>query len=266
MNDKTRYLILRTREIMKGYTAADTDAEDTDQMQELPSPEILKRAKSKKVVSLPLDFRDCAADRNLVEIIEGRKSLREFSPVGLTIRELSFLLWASQGMRRFAGGDYKVTYRNVPSAGSRHPLETYLFINNVIGVEPGIYHYIPSGHMLELWDENAGYREELGKALCDQEFALDAAAVFVWSAIPYRTEWRYGLKAAKYIMIDAGAALENLYLACEAVGGGACAIGAYDQDLMDELLGFFPGPSAEPGYEFSLLAAAVGKKRKRPLR
>jgi SagB-type dehydrogenase family enzyme len=264
MNDKTRYIILRQREIMKGYTSADVNAEDTDQMQELPPPQMFSKPKCREIISLPLDFRDCVSERGIADLLAERKSLHDFSPVALTMEELSFLLWATQGMRSFAGKEVKVSYRNVPSAGSRHPLETYMFIDKVIGLKSGLYHYLPMGHMLQLLEEGDDYREELAKALCDQEFALEAAVVFVWSAVPYRTEWRYGLKAAKYIMIDAGAVLENLYLAGEAVGCGTCALGAYDQELLDELLGFMPGPSAEPGYEFSLLAAAVGKRRKRP--
>ena len=62
-------------------------------------------------------------------------------------------------------------------------------------------------------------------------------------------------------MLDAGHVCENLYLACEAIGCGTCAVGAYDQELLDELLGFAPRPSADEDYEFSIYAAAVGKQK-----
>lgn len=148
----------------------------------------------------------------------------------------------------------------MPSAGSRHAFETYLFISRVEGIKPGIYHYLPADHTLELWEDKPDYAEELSEALCDQTFAGTAPVTFVWSVIPYRTEWRYGMKSHKYMLIDAGHVCENLYLACESIGCGTCAVGAYDQEKLDELLGFDAGPSAETDYEFAVYSASVGKK------
>ena len=261
MNEKTKYQVLRQREVMKGYTSADVVAESTDQQQGLPFPSPLKQTGNTDMIRLPLDFERVLQKKNLFQILEERESCRVFREEKLTIRELSFLLWATQGIRSFAGKQNQVTYRNVPSAGSRHSFETYLFVSGVAGVEPGIYHYLPFGHQLELWERYPDYQEELTEALCGQKFAGTAPVTFVWSAIPYRMEWRYGLKAHKYIMIDAGHVCENLYLSCEVIGCGACAIGAYDQELLDELLGFASGPSGEPDNEFSVYVAAVGKRK-----
>ena len=76
---------------------------------------------------------------------------------------------------------------------------------------------------------------------------------FVWTAIPYRMEWRYGMAAHKVIAIDAGHVCQNLYLACEAVDAGTCAIAAYDQERMDRLLG------VDGSEEFTVYLASVGK-------
>lgn len=263
MNDRTKYEILKRREGMKGYTAADAAAEETDQQQRLPYLAPLKASGEKEKIRLPLDFEDVVSEKNLFMLLKERESCRRYSDKKLSLKELSFLLWATQGVRRYAGKQKQVTFRNVPSAGSRHPFETYLFIKSVEGLQAGIYHYLPAAHELEVWEENADYEPALTEALCGQKFAAAAPVTFVWSVIPYRTEWRYGLKAHKYAMIDAGHVCENLYLACEAIGCGTCAIGAYDQELLDELLGFAPGPSPETDYEFALYAAPVGKKDKK---
>lgn len=168
------------------------------------------------------------------------------------------LLWSSQGIRKMAKNANSITFRNVPSAGARHPLETYLFVNRVEGLQKGIYHYISEEHSLEM--VFAGdYDTELLEAVCGQKFAVQAQVLFAWSAVPYRTEWRYGMKAMKYILLDAGHTCENLYLAATAAGLGCCAIGAYDQECIDELLGFPPGPSAATDYECTVYLAAVGK-------
>lgn len=262
MNDKTKYEVLKRREMMKAYTAADVGAEPTDQQQKLPFPMPVKQGKGTKTIALPLDFEEIVQDKNLLTLLKERESCRAYKEEELSLKELSFLLWATQGIRHFAGKMKQVTFRNVPSAGSRHPLETYLFINKAEGIAPGIYHYLPSGHALELWEDKPDYTEELTAALVGQAFAAAAPVTFVWSVVPYRTEWRYGLKSHKYMLVDAGHVCENLYLACEAIGCGTCAIGAYDQELLDELLGFAGGPCAEADNEFSLYAAPVGRKER----
>lgn len=261
MNETTRYKILRQREMMKGYTAEYAGAEPTDQQQKLPFPMPLKEAKGTARIALPMDFEDVVGNKGIFSLLAERESCRVYADEEVSLKELSFLLWATQGVRGYAGRSRQVTFRNVPSAGSRHPFETYLFIRSVEGVSPGIYHYLPAGHELELWEDRDDYAHELKAALNGQKFAAEAPVTFVWSVLPYRTEWRYGMQAHKYMLLDAGHVCENLYLACEAVGCGTCAIGSYDQDGLDELLGFATGPSAETDCEFAVYAAPVGKKK-----
>lgn len=258
MNETTKYKMLIQREMMKGYTTAYVHAESTDQQQKLPAPPALKAGRGGKTIPLPMDFEDVVSDRSIASLFRERESHRKYKETPIPLKTLSFLLWAVQGVRKLVGRTEKITFRTVPSAGSRHPLETYLFIRNVEGVSPGIYHYLPSGHQLELWEDAPDYKEELTEALNGQEFAAAAPLTFVWSAVPYRTEWRYGWQSHKYILLDAGHVCENLYLACEASGCGACAIGSYNQELLDELLGFMPGPSGEKDYEFAVYVASVG--------
>ena len=77
--------------------------------------------------------------------------------------------------------------------------------------------------------------------------------MFVWTALPYRTEWRYATISHKVIAMDAGHMCQNLYLAVEAIQAGTCAIGAYDQDPMDRLIG------VDGEEEFVIYVAPVGK-------
>ena len=264
MNDKTRQQIMKNRELLKGYSGADVGAEKTDQEQKIPGPAPVKKYCSGVQVSLPEDFSLLKINGDFISCIAGRKSRRAFAKEPVRLLELSYLLWATQRIRNTVQTEVEITFRNVPSAGSRHPLETYLFINHVEEIEPGLYHYRPDLHLLEKLDcdghsDETSFQEDLKHAFCGQTFAATAPVLFVWSAIPYRCEWRYGLKAAKYILLDAGHTCENLYLAAENIGLGVCAVGAYDQDLLDEVLGFMPGPSAEPEYECAVYAAAVGR-------
>ena len=260
MNETTRYEILKNRQLLKAHHAGDVNAEPTDQQQKLPSIPCLQAPKGTEIISLPANFETLTPKGNIMELITSRESRRQYADEALSLLELSFLLWSTQGVRRFAGHKNPVTFRNVPSAGSRHTFETYLFINRVEGLKKGIYHYLPEKHELEIWDDRDNFDAELLDALCGQTFAANAPVLFTWSSVPYRMEWRYGLKAAKYLLIDAGHVCENLYLACETIGCGTCAIGAYDQDCFDELLGFQPGPSPESNYQCVVYAAPVGKQ------
>jgi SagB-type dehydrogenase family enzyme len=186
----------------------------------------------------------------LTAAMGNRESHRSYLDEPITLEELSFLLWATQGVRFISGAN---AFRTVPSAGCRHALETYLAIFNVEGVNPGIYRYLPLSHELLFEKEEDNLREKIMSSTMGQRFAGRGALTFIWSAIPYRMEWRYGLASYKEIALDAGHVGQNLYLACEAIGAGTCTIAAYDQEYLDKLL------DLDGEDEFAIYLAPVGK-------
>ncbi len=190
----------------------------------------------------------------LVEAIRRRRSHRKFTPEPLTLQELSFLLWATQGVSRTIEGNGRVvrTLRTVPSGGARHPFETYLLVNRVEGLEPGLYHYLPLEHKLHLLSADADLADRVHAASRGQ-FVKESAVTFIWTVIPYRTEWRYSMLSPKIIAQDSGHLCQNLYLASEAIGAGTCAIGAYDQAKIDPILG------VDGEEEFTIYMAPVGR-------
>ncbi|SHF06825.1 SagB-type dehydrogenase domain-containing protein [Marinitoga hydrogenitolerans DSM 16785] len=187
---------------------------------------------------------------DLNSVLENRKSRRNFADTPLTLEELSYLLYYTQGVKNVIKD--KVTFRTVPSAGATHPLETYLLIFNVDGVDEGLYRYIPTIHKL-LLIKNGNFSEEIIRATLGQTFIGKSAVVFVWTAIPYRTEWKYSFEAHKTIAIDAGHVCQNLYLTVESINCGTCAVAAYDQELMDKLI------EVDGNNEFVVYLAPVGK-------
>ena len=192
----------------------------------------------------------------LKDVIRSRRSRREYSGASFSLEELSYLLWATQGITRMdrdETGKLLAQYRTVPSGGAKHPFETYLFINRVSGVAPGLYRYLPVEHQLLLMKEDATLGEQVTAACYGQEFTGSSAVTFVWSAIPYRTEWHYGTIAQKLVAIDVGHLCQNLYLAVESIQGGMCAVMGYHQARMDTLLG------VDGKNEFAIYLAATGK-------
>jgi SagB-type dehydrogenase family enzyme len=241
----------RYRYFLKDSIRKTIDFSQTDQNQGVLAPPIQKPhpPDAKKIHLVMNDWKE-KYDINLVKAIENRESRRQFSSSSLSLEELSFLLWACQGVRFVAGNN---AFRNVPSAGCRHALETYLTIFNVEGVEEGVYRYLPLTHELLFEFNENDLREKMVKGSFGQLFAGQSAVTFIWTAIPYRMEWRYGLDSHKVIAMDAGHVGQNMYLACEAINAGTCMIGAYDQEFLDELL------RLDGEEEFSIYLAPVGK-------
>lgn len=225
----------------------------TDQNQRIPPPPIEKPyPENAELEDLPRPGQwNNISDTGLTQAIASRKSHRKYKNRSLSKDELSYLLWATQGLREPPKQGH--AYRTVPSAGCRHAFETYLAVFNVDGLKSGVYRYLPVSHQLLFEFSDTMLSEKMIHASLGQTYPGRSAVTFIWSAIPYRMEWRYGLAAHKVIALDAGHVCQNLYLACETIDSGTCAIAAYDQEEMDELLGL------DGQEEFVIYLAPVGK-------
>ena len=241
------------RYFLKDSVRKTIDFSRTDQSRGIAAPPVQKPcAPDAECLALPgPDGFDELCRIGLLDAIRSRESRRQFSTAAISLQELAFLLWATQGVKKCIG-DY-ATLRTVPSAGARHSFETYVYAKRVTGLAEGVYRYLPVGHKLLTEFAEAGFAARLAAACLGQSFVAEAAAVFFWTTIPYRMEWRYGLAAHRVIAIDAGHVCQNLYLACEAVGAGTCAVGAYDQESLDALL------RLDGEEEFCIYLAPVGK-------
>lgn len=236
------------------FTALKT--RETDLKKGLPYPPVEKPYDPESVL-VELENPDNVAlvEDNLVRCMENRRSVRRYSDKPLTLAELSYLLWATQGVHKVLG-EGKATLRTVPSGGARHPLETYLVVNRVENLAPAVYRYLPVEHKLLFLYDDPHLKEKIIAACDGQQFVGDSAVVFAWSAIPYRGEYKYDIAAHKMILLDAGHTCQNLYLACESIGCGTCAVGDYHQKAVDQMF------RLDGQDEFIIYLAPVGKKLK----
>jgi SagB-type dehydrogenase family enzyme len=164
-------------------------------------------------------------------VMRRRRSVRHFKDEPLTKSELSQLLWAAQGITNPESG-----FRTAPSAGALYPVETYLVVNLVEHLDPGVYHYAVDRHELE--QLRAGdFRIPVAQSALDQEMAYHASVVFVWTAIFARSKWKYKQRAYRYIYLDAGHIAQNVALAAVALNLGSCQVGALYDDEVNALLG-----------------------------
>lgn len=251
-------LIAKGRDFMHGYRRNDPYEADfeSDQDLKLPQPPLVKAPMSKDSnrIMLPQDFSQLPMLHNLPLLIESRRSARIYTQEEMTLTQLSFLLWACQGVKSIRGKAY-ATLRTVPSGGARHPFETYLVIRKVDNLKPGVYHYLPLEHQLEFLHEIEDLDLRINESLCGQSWAAKANVLFFWSMVPYRAEWRYGIYAHRVALMDAGHMAENLYLACTGIGLGCCAIGAFSDELCNQML------TIDGEEEFTLYVVPVGTVR-----
>lgn len=212
----------------------DDESYRSDQDLGKPQPPLVKEAISKELIALPLNFSELALHNDIIDLLYFRQSQRIFSQKEMSLSELSFLLWATQGIKDIRGNNY-ATIRTVPCGGARHEFETYLIVKNIEGLKPGFYHYLPLLDSLELLKEETDLDDKINEALMKQTWATKANVIFLWSMVPYRAEWRYGIFAHRVALMDVGHIGENLYLACEALGLGTCGIGAFDREFCNKL-------------------------------
>lgn len=256
------------REFLKSNRWEEWRRKTTDQRRGIPPPIAQKPAQqgSPQVDLVP--HENLSVGRvPLLEILGKRRSRRQYTDEPLNLEELSFLLWATQGVDMeateayrewLAGkvgedkGSIRTVLRTVPSAGARHPFETYLIIQRVREVQQGLYRYLPFDHRITLVRGGGSYLQEEVRETFSGWIAC-SALIFIWTVVPYVTEWRYTMVSHKMIAQESGHICQNLYLACEAIGAGTCAVGGYDQEKVDALL------PVDGLNEFAIYVAPVGK-------
>ncbi|MGB2853394.1 MAG: SagB/ThcOx family dehydrogenase [Dehalococcoidia bacterium] len=168
----------------------------------------------------------------LDEVLRRRNSVRVFAKKPLSLEQMSYLLWASNGIQRIERGH---EFRTVPSAGALYPVETYLVVHNVEGLAPGVYHYAIREHALE--EIKVGdFRRDITLAALGQRICADAAVVFVWTAIFNRSKCKYRQRAYRYVYLDAGHIGHSLALSAVSLGLGSCQVGALFDDDVNQIL------------------------------
>lgn len=224
----------------------------SDQTKGLPQPPLeLEYDKRNKIIDLPSPSSIKVKDISLKEAIENRRSIRKYSEKHLSIEELSYLLWCTHGVKEFKANSY--TLRTVPSAGARHAIETYLLINNVQGIPPGLYRFLAIEHKLLEINLSPDISEVITYAALGQNYVKKSAVTFIWTSVIYRMNWRYGERGYRYIFLDAGHICQNLYLSAQNIDSGVCAIAAFSDDELNKIL------EIDGKEHFVIYMATVGK-------
>jgi SagB-type dehydrogenase family enzyme len=190
----------------------------------------------------------------LGEAIRGRLSCRTFLHADVRLDELATILHAAYGViGRTELGRTEFIERPVPSGGGLYPLEVYLLVRAVDGLEPGIHHYVPLHHGVELVREGALPQRLVKYLFLGQPYAASAGAVLLISAVPMRSLWKYGDRGYRYLLLEAGHVAENVNLAAVALELGTCNLGGFFDDEVAALL------RMDIEEEIVLYAVAIGR-------
>ena len=175
-----------------------------------------------------------AGDVSLETTLNKRRSIRNFKPGPLPLDALGQTLWAAQGVTGPDG------FRTVPSAGALFPLDVYVAVGNVQGLDAGVFKYRPESHGLEEMG-HIDKREALCRAVLGQKAMCHAPAVIVLVGIFARTTEKYGRRGFRYVFMEAGHAAQSICLQAVALQLGAVAIGAFYDDKVSRGLGLTNG-------------------------
>jgi SagB-type dehydrogenase family enzyme len=144
--------------------------------------------------------------------------------------ELSTLLDAAYGVRLRDDG----ARRTVPSGGALYPLELYPVVLAVQDVEPGVYHYDPFVHRLADLARETG---SLGPALVNPELLDRTSVAVVITAVFWRSRFKYGQRAYRFALLEAGHVAQNLLLAAAALELEALPLGGFYDRRLEAAIG-----------------------------
>lgn len=171
------------------------------------------------------------------EALSLRRSHRSYTDESITSEDLSQILWAAYGVTKpTSNPNVPGGLRTAPSAGATYPLNIYVLIGKVKGIETGYYRYVPDGHkVIRISDKDL--RQDLCSAAFNQEMIKKAPASLFFTATFSRATKRYGDRAIKrYVCMDLGHSAQNVYLQAEALHLGTCAIGAFDDAAVKKVM------------------------------
>ena len=217
-------------------------------------PHELPLKEGQVVIKLPNPKRFKVPDMPVREAIESWEPAGFFSRSSITLKELSYLLWCTQGFRKIVAETFQL--RNVPSSGSRYPLETYFVASDVEGLETGLYRYLPRSNSIVAERLDSDLTLEMSTASLNFKIMTRAAITFLWVAVPYRSVWALGNRGYRSALIEAGHTCQNLILAAAGLGYSVFATDMFHDDLIARLA------DLDPETQWPVYLAAVGKVEK----
>jgi SagB-type dehydrogenase family enzyme len=218
-----------------------------------PSPE-LPIPEGSEIIKLPNPKRIKMPDATVREVIENWKPAGFFARSSMTLKDLSFLLWCTQGYRKTLSENIMSSeLRNVPSSGSRYPIETYFVAGEIENLPTGLYRYLPHTHSIVALRLDSDLPLAMGTASMNFKVVTRASVTFLWVGIPYRSTWALGNRGYRSVLIEAGHTCQALIMAAGSIGYQVFPIDFFHDDMVNQLA------DLDPETQWAVYIGAVGK-------
>ena len=220
--------------------------------------------KNKAILLPAFDNKDIIINADYNKLLDTRRSVRTYdTDAPMTKEQLAYVLWSVGGIQFFRDPNQVSALRPTPSGGCRHPFNIYIAVKDVEGLEPGLYHHLPTENIsekrttIQKLKEIEDYSQNITKAFASQAWTADAPVVLFITCSPYRSEWRYVTAAHRVMLIDLGHLGQNAMLSAVALGLDSCCLAAYNQECCDKLL------SVDGIDEYMVYGISIGKALKK---
>ena len=167
-----------------------------------------------------------------------RRTHRNFIDTAISAEQLSQILWSAYGISdtKSERAQARGGLRTAPSAGALYPFEVYAVVGNVTGIEAGVYKYHAAENKITK-AMDGDIREELSAACLGQVQVKSAPVSILYAAIYSKSMQRYGDRGRdRYVCMDIGHSAQNVYLQAESLNLGTCAMGAFNDEQVAELM------------------------------
>lgn len=215
-------------------TMADSIAKQKEKNITNPSPPLYWR-NTGNAIKLP----QCPPTQSgqLFEVMQRRRTTRNVECASISLQHLTESLYAGLGITGFVQTETALLpLKMTPSGGARNPFEAFVWVRNVEGLDPGVYHYSALEHSLQFvtHSPNAPPQEYVQR----QDWADNMPAIVFLVAVLERVTWKYNdPNAYRVVMIEAGHIAQNMMLACANNKLTACPTAALNHTQISNMLG-----------------------------
>jgi SagB-type dehydrogenase family enzyme len=188
-------------------------------------------------IDVPLMEQSSAS---LHDVMERRISGRDYGSQILSLADLSHFLYRVARTKQVQSqGGPEVQSRPYPSGGSLHELEFYVAVRQCEGLMPGLYHYQGLNHLLRHLpnSEAAAQRMHTLSATCMGQPDLPPDALIVVSSRHPRIAMKYEGISYRTSLLNAGVAIQTMYLVATDMGLQGCATGMGDSRIFEAVTG-----------------------------
>jgi SagB-type dehydrogenase family enzyme len=187
-------------------------------------------------LALPMAFPP--SRKSFDDALRTRQTARAFGPGSIAVDQLAKVLAMSYGVNRSnEGTSFPRPFRVIPSGGALYPLEIYVHATRVDSLDPGLYHFDPEDHALDVL-RTVDESETIARAMVQGDLGLSAAAILNISAVFPRSTFKYGDRGYRFILFEAGHLAQNANLTAQEMDLATANIGGYNDRAIDRYLGF----------------------------